>query len=61
MSRLAHMSRIKIHKEPEKDKGSERSFRASPGVTRMGVIRSIAEFFRGSAAVDARLRGCRRL
>jgi uncharacterized OsmC-like protein len=46
MSRLAHISRVKIHKEPGKDKVKRAEFEGFPGVTRMGVNGGIAEFFK---------------
>ncbi len=46
MSRLMHISRVKIHKEPGKDKVKRVEFEGFPGVTRMGVNGGIAEFFK---------------
>ena len=38
MGRLAHVSKVKIHKEPGKDKVKRTEFEGFPGVTRMGVV-----------------------
>ena len=46
MGRLAHISKVKIHKEPGKDKVKQAEFEGFPGVTRMGVNGGIAEFFK---------------
>ena len=46
MGRLAHISRVKIHKEPGKDKVKCAEFDGFSGITRMGVNGGIAEFFK---------------
>ena len=46
MSRLAHLSKVKIHKEPGNSKIKRAEFDGFPGVTRMGVHGGIAEFFK---------------
>ncbi len=46
MARLAHISKVKIHKEPGKDKVKQAEFEGFPGVTRMGVNGGIADFFK---------------
>lgn len=46
MGRLAHVSKVRIHKEPGKDKVKCAEFDGFPGVTRMGVNGGIAEFFK---------------
>ena len=46
MGRLAHVSKVKIHKEPGKDKVKQAEFEGFPGFTRMGVNGGIAEFFK---------------
>jgi uncharacterized OsmC-like protein len=46
MSRLAHLSKVKIHKEPGKNKVKRAEFEGFPGVTRMGVHGGIARFFK---------------
>lgn len=46
MSRLAHLSKVKIHKEPGKNKVKRAQFEGFPGVTRMGVHGGIAGFFK---------------
>jgi uncharacterized OsmC-like protein len=46
MARLAHISKVKIHREPGKDKIKRAEFEGFPGVTRMGVNGGVAEFFK---------------
>jgi uncharacterized OsmC-like protein len=46
MGRLAHLSKVKIHKEPGNSKIKRTEFDGFPGVTRMGVHGGIAEFFK---------------
>jgi uncharacterized OsmC-like protein len=46
MGRLAHLSKVKIHKEPGKSKIKRAEFEGFPGVTRMGVHGGIADFFK---------------
>jgi uncharacterized OsmC-like protein len=46
VGRLAHISRVKIHKEPGKNKVKRIQIEGFPGVTRMGVHGGIAEFFK---------------
>jgi len=46
MGRLAHLSRVKIHKEPGNSKIKRTEIEGFPGVTRMGVHGGIAEFFK---------------
>lgn len=46
MGRLAHLSKVKIHKEPGKNKVKVAEFEGFPGATRMGVHGGIAEFFK---------------
>ena len=46
MGRLAHLSKVKIHKEPGKNKVKRAEFEGFPGVTRMGVHGGIAGFFK---------------
>jgi uncharacterized OsmC-like protein len=46
MGRLAHISKVKIYKEPGKDKVKRAEIEGFPGVTRMGVNGGIAEFFK---------------
>jgi len=46
MGRLAHLSKVKIHREPGKDKIKRAEFEGFPGVTRMGVNGGVAEFFK---------------
>lgn len=46
MGRLAHLSKVKIHKEPGKSKIKRAEIEGFPGVTRMGVHGGIAEFFK---------------
>jgi uncharacterized OsmC-like protein len=46
MGRLAHVSRVKIHKEPGRDKVKQAEFEGFPGVTRMGVNGGVADFFK---------------
>ena len=37
MGRLAHLSKVKIHKEPGNSKVKRAEFEGFPGMTRMGV------------------------
>ena len=46
MGRLAHLSKVKIHKEPGNSKIKRTEIEGFPGVTRMGVHGGIAEFFK---------------
>lgn len=46
MPKLAHLSRVKIHKEPGKNKVKRIQIDGFPGVTRMGVHGGVAEFFK---------------
>jgi uncharacterized OsmC-like protein len=46
MGRLAHVSKVKVHKEPGKNKVKRVEIEGFPGVTRMGVHGGIAEFFK---------------
>jgi uncharacterized OsmC-like protein len=46
MGRLAHISKVNIHKEAGKNKVKRIQFEGFPGVTRMGVHGGIAEFFK---------------
>jgi uncharacterized OsmC-like protein len=46
MARLAHVSKVTIHKEPGTDKIKQAEFEGFPGVTRMGVNGGVAEFFK---------------
>jgi uncharacterized OsmC-like protein len=46
MGRLAHLSKVKIEKEPGKSKIKRVQIEGFPGVTRMGVHGGIAEFFK---------------
>jgi uncharacterized OsmC-like protein len=46
MGRLAHLSKVKIHKEPGQSKIKRAEFEGFAGITRMGVHGGIAEFFK---------------
>jgi uncharacterized OsmC-like protein len=46
MGRLAHVSKVKIHKEAGNNKVKRIQFEGFPGVARMGVHGGIAEFFK---------------
>ncbi len=46
MGRLAHLSKVQIHKEPGKNKIKRIQFEGFPDVVRMGVHDGIAEFFK---------------
>ncbi len=46
MGRLAHISKVKIHKEPGNSKIKRVEIEGFPGVTRMGVHGGIAGFFK---------------
>jgi uncharacterized OsmC-like protein len=46
MGRLVHSSKVKIHKEPGKDKIKQVRIEGFPDVTRMGVHGGVAEFFK---------------
>jgi uncharacterized OsmC-like protein len=46
MGRLAHISKVKVHKEPGKNKIKRIQVEGFPEVTRMGVHGGIAEFFK---------------
>ena len=45
MARLLHLSKVKIHKEPGKNKIKQARFEGFPDVARMGVHGGIAQFF----------------
>lgn len=46
MGRLAHVSKVKVHKEPGNSKIKRIQFEGFPDVSRMGVHGGIAEFFK---------------
>jgi len=46
MGRVAHITKVKIHKEPGKNKVKRIQVEGFPGVTRMGVNGGVADFFK---------------
>jgi uncharacterized OsmC-like protein len=46
MGRLAHLSKVKVQKEPGNSKVKRVQIEGFPGVTRMGIHGGIAEFFK---------------
>jgi uncharacterized OsmC-like protein len=46
LSRLAHLSKVKIEKEPGNSKVKRVQIEGFPGVTRMGIHGGVAEFFK---------------
>jgi uncharacterized OsmC-like protein len=46
MGRLAHLSKVKVHKEPGNSKVKRIQIEGFPGVTRMGIHGGVAEFFK---------------
>jgi uncharacterized OsmC-like protein len=46
MGRVAHLSKVKIHKEPGKNKVKRIQVEGFPEVTRMGVHGGVADFFK---------------
>ena len=46
MTKLLHVSRVKVHKEPGKDKIKRAEIEGFPGIIRMGVHDGISKFFK---------------
>jgi uncharacterized OsmC-like protein len=46
MGRLAHLSKVKVHKEPGNSKVKRIQIEGFPDVTRMGIHGGVAEFFK---------------